>query len=202
MPPEKLDVEIRFFTNTTVRDRLKQHAKRIGMNMSDIARDGLLLRLDQLDAQVANRSLVKVQIKKALLPDLKEHSHDSPKGLGEQMANPHIAPKVKVPDALQPVKTLTDLEGKEDVPAKIKKSFKRYAKYIDEAKDDAEKESRAKFVAEEIAERLDGDETKTRACIVAFAAFMEGRAEAKATAPGSPPKIDDSADVVGDVDDD
>ena len=167
--------------------------------MTDIIRDGMLMRLDQLEAQELSRA----QVKKALLPSLKEHSRDNPKGLGTQMLNPHIPKPTTAPAGLQVIKTIADLEGeKEDVPTKIKKSFRRYAKYIEAGKDEPEQESRAKFVAEEIAERLDGDEAKTRACVTALAEFMEGRTEAKVTAPTeTPAKVDDTAKVAGDLDD-
>jgi len=139
------------------------------MNMNIIARDGTLARLDELDKLERER-----------------------KNPTTQQQNGAFVPMVTARYvAATPAKPVTRSYAWR--PHKIRRSFKRYAEFLDAAKDEEDGKRRAKEIAEDIAERTTS-RFEAESFLKELHEFMAAREKAK------PPVDVGETPVSGDVD--
>lgn len=174
-------VEVRFRTTQELRSRLAHHAKRLGLDMNDIVRDGMIARLEFLDERemLADEAKRARERRGAFVPTVVEHKWGTPKGLG-----------TKKP--LFPSATLTPLP-----PEKIERSFRRYAEYLETATDKIDRELRTQTVLDDIKERTSSEE-EYNASYDALLAFLKAREEARHK-PVDVISVNDAITVSGDV---
>lgn len=166
--------EVRFLVTETDHKRLLHHAERIGSDMANIARDGVVTHLDDLD----QREIVAkdARLARENRGGRRDRAHYSaPKGLS-----------LSKPPTLKPVRLF---------PERIEGSFRRFAEYLEAAATPAEREKRAQEIVDDIKGRVDQAEEIDPAC-QRFAEFMKERAASRR--PGAL-EISSGVHVAGDV---
>jgi predicted DNA-binding protein len=165
-------IEVRFRLSLPQRKRVEHHASRLGVDMSDIVREGTLTHLDNLDQK---EMIVEEARRLRERRDRPRSSTRTPQGLGIRKDS-----AVKL------------------FPEKIKNSFRRFAEYLEQAPNEVERAARAQTITAEIEERLDGNRTETDAAVKALTEFLRAREEAKRV-PSGKITINEDAVAAGDV---
>lgn len=153
MPNGKDRVQLCFFTSEWIRDRLKDQAKRLGVDMNTIIREGTLQRLEELEEQEAlyeARKRVKKQ-RGSIVPDVVQHPWGAPPGLGMR-----------------------------NVPKRLQRSFRRWAEHLDGATTPEDGKVRVQTILTDMRERAVSKE-EADACYAEFQKFMGARADARMT---------------------
>lgn len=155
-------IEVRFRTVQTVRDRLAHHAKRIGKDMNDIVRDGLLAHLDKLDEKELHAiSEREARAKRgAAVPVVNESRFGKAPGLGLRRT------------------IFSASVAATRIPAKVVNSFRKYAEYLEAASDKIDGNVRAQHVIDDLQDRCASAE-EVDAAHDALMDFMKGRSEAR-----------------------
>jgi len=157
---------IAFRCTKTLRHRVEEHANKRGGNMGELAREAVEAFVDILDAKEAEREerLLRIEEAKKLR---------RPRGL-----NRHGRP---------PKRQFSDVE------IKIEQSFPRFAKYLEDAKNEEDAEKRAQTIVEEIRDRAASPE-KAESYFARLREFIERRQDAKSV------DVTSATIIAGDVD--
>lgn len=177
--------EVRIKLSEDLHDRLRHHAKRLGRDMNDIVADATEVHLEYLDDK-EEKALARKSARKragAFVPDPVPHKWGRPPGLG-------------LPSSTKKGAKQYAFSSRVFVQEKLKRSFRRWAEYIEQAKDRADAERRADTVLEDIRERAASNDEAT-ACYEEFTDFMRERAESRKK---EAVEVDEEAEIAGDVD--
>lgn len=178
-------VEIKIRVVRDQRDRLAHHARAIGKDMTDIVRDAIIERLDYLDERERARKGTKVL---APVPGVVEHPWGKPKGLGPRKKSTTADETPASPfDALK--------NTPYEVPEKVRKAFRSWAEYMEEADGPVDTEQRVKKIVEDLRQRVT-TEKDVESCYVAFVEFCTARKDAEKKATITVP-VD--VPIVGDI---
>jgi len=168
--PKKDLVLVQIRVSREQRKRLERHARRLGLDMVDIVRDGMLERLDRLE----EKELFADEAKR-----LKEQPR-KPRGLGVQRHRAG-APALRAAAS----------------PDKVERSFGMFTEFLDTAVDDADKDKRAQTIVEEIRARTSSGKEADATCD-ALRRFMKARLDARSNTDQEVelgPDINPSGDV-------
>lgn len=162
--PDRDLVEFRVKLARTQRDRLEKYARWSGHDMVDLVRSAVIDYLEVLDEkQVAASKKPKV-----FVPD---HANGKPQGLG-----PIRAPstkKVDGPPPPPPSPFAALAPPPYVVSDKVKRAFRNWAEYLEEADGLVDTERRAKKIVDDLKERV--EEKDVKPCYEAFVDFCETR---------------------------
>jgi hypothetical protein len=178
---------VAFRLSPEVHALLAHHAKRLGMDMNVIAKQGtieLLERLDEKEA-IAREARRAQERKGAVVGAVPEHRWGDVPGLGPRRETPP-SPFAKVPAATFAV------------PEKMTKNFRRWAEYIEDAEDRSDGERRAKVVLADMRDKCNIDAEAT-VCFDKFNQFMQERAAAKEKPDTGVKLLDENVVIEGDV---
>lgn len=168
--------------------------------MTDLIRDAIDRAVDVLDAKEAANAAAKAVTKRGrpAVPKLVQHADGKRPTLAIEMELRKDRKTALANVGLGPKLFDFPIEVKEDVPQKLRKSFRRWAEYLEAAKDKADHREREREIVEDIRDRT-SDVSEIKRTLEAFQEFMQERAESKRTEEGT---LDDGAlEIVGgDVD--
>lgn len=173
-----------FFLNVgnEIHKRLDHHAERLGRTKADMVREAINNYVDFLDDKEAKAEGQKTP-KKAGIANVPK----TVKTVEHPWGKPSLAGLSKA---------LKDANGSKpvDVPEKLRKSFRRWAEFIEGAEDRSDGERRAQVVLDDIRERASG-KAEAEACYVQLQDFLRSRKEAHDVVD-----IDGISILAGDVD--
>jgi len=151
-------------TTGEVRERIEYHAKRVGADMNSIIREATLAYLDKLDEKEALREELKQSRKQkgAFVPPIVPHQWGRPPGLGLRRMQP-----ISITTPPPPI-----------VATKFKNSFRRWAEFLEQAKDEADSTRRADEIMQDIRDRVKA-ESEVKSVFAEFQSFLVGRTDAK-----------------------
>lgn len=165
-------------------DRLRHHSKRTGRDMADIMREAIEGHIEVLDEKekfakhTRGRGL-------AYVPD-----HAKPQGLGP-MYSPPSATK---PSATPTASPFDILKSKPfAVPDKVRRAFRHWAEFLEQADGIVESQQRAKTIIDDIKQRV--EEKDVQPCYEAFVDFCAARKDSREKPLSLAPDIP----MVGDV---
>lgn len=157
-----------FRASKEIHDRLTYHSNRLGATISALIREATVNHLELLDQKEEAYKLAKQKRKTTLLPEL---VGEKPQGLGPVRAP--SAKKVEGPPPPPPSPFAALAPPPYVVPDKVKRAFRNWAEYLEEADGIVDTERRAKKIVDDLKERV--EEKDVQPCYEAFVDFCETR---------------------------
>lgn len=162
-----------FRTSDENRTRLEHHAKRLGATMNSLVREATSAYLDLLDIKEAESKKNRLAGRGRGLAHVPDHV--TPQGLGPTRAE---AKNTAPPPSQPPPSPFAALASPPYViPDKVKKAFRGWAEYLEEADGLVESERRARKIVDDIKERV--EEKDVQPCYEAFVDFCTERKDSK-----------------------
>lgn len=181
---EKDTIVLKVRLTRSHRDRLRHFAKTLGKDMATIAQLAIEDRLEFLEEKEKQDSLKK----KSQLASMPEHV--KPRGLGTAPSTKPSTATAKSSTLPSPFDALKSPQF--EVPEKVKRAFKNWAEYVEEADGIVDTQRRTKMIVEDIKQRV--EEKDVQPCYEAFVDFLTARKDAK-----EPPSFQVDVPLVGDV---